>query len=260
MMKKIILGSVVTAALVFTGCGSDDDTTPVADTQAPVVETAVNATLGQTIALATDNVAVTKITISGDDANMFPANNGSVTAPASPGTYHIKVVAEDAAGNKSAETDVTVTVEAGSDNTGGGTTPVANEVDLGNLGKWVKIQTADVMDDLNTADVNETSFARISHDDAVAFCSNLGTGWVLPSRDDILSIATSGNVADPANIVGQIVLNTEVLEAGTAATTSVIWTSNSDTSGVYLGSADGNGNADYNVTDGTTYFHTCVNK
>ena len=260
MMKKLILGSVVTAALVFSGCGDDKKkTTPAADKIKPVVNATATAAIDTVIVLATDNKGVTSIELSGDDANHFTINGTTIKTPATAGTYTVKVVAKDAAGNTTTK-DVVVTVTGannGGNNGGNNGATVANEVDLGAKGKWIKIQVADVDDDLNTTDVNETSFARLSHADAAAFCTNLGDGWVLPTRDDILSIATS-DVTDPANITGQIILDTRVLEDSTeTAGTSVIWTSNTETSGVYLGNASTDGNPDFNVGDATTYYHTC---
>ena len=256
MMKKVIFGSVVTAALIFTGCGSDDDDTTAADTVKPAVQATASGAGAAALTLATDAGGIKKVTLGGADAAKFSVGaDNKVTLPATPGTYNITVTAEDKAGNKTTQA-VVVTVTGG--NTGGGA--VANEVDMGANGKWVKIQTEDTNDDVNTTDVNETSFARISHADAATFCTNLGAGWTLPTQDDILSISTSHTVADKGSISGQIVLDTKVLEAGSAATTSVIWTSEDATSGVYLGNSSTDGNAQYAAGAADSYYHTCVKK
>ena len=108
-MKKLILGSVVVAALVFTGCG-DDDTTAV-DTTAPVITTTDGSV---PLALAATDASTVTFSLLGNDKDKFEIVGSSLKAKSgtADNTYALTIVATDAAGNHSSK-DITVTVGGG---------------------------------------------------------------------------------------------------------------------------------------------------
>ena len=256
-MKRILLGSMIAAALLLTtGCGGDDKKVDApgvtADTTAPTIGATATGAIDTAITLATDNTAVTTMTIAGADAGSFTKSGATATATTA-GTYNIIVTAADAAAN-SATQAVVVTV------TGGGTPdPVAteNKVDLGNLGTWIVVQAKDVEDNATT-DVNETSFARVSYDKANTYCGNLGTDWVLPTKEDLATLETSNVLnADVTDATGQIILNANVVPSGVV----VLWTStNAEAEGFYLGSDSDAGNPESASADFENAWYTCVKK
>ena len=81
----------------------------VTDRLAPIINPTVNAAVDTDIVLATDNVAVTALTLTGTDATHFVVNGTTVRTPATAGTYHIGVTAKDFANNTTTQ-NVTVTV------------------------------------------------------------------------------------------------------------------------------------------------------
>ncbi len=228
-MKKLILGSVVAAALVFTGCGSDDDTPPAAtpDTTAPVVNATATAQVDSTVTLATDNVGVASIVLSGAGAASFTTSGTTVTTPATAGNYIVHVLAKDAAGNEK-EGDVNVTVTAAAAGTG---------ITYGGL-EWTP---------LIAADANDTISGRQSQADATTKCTDAGKR--LPTLVELQTNATS--------------LKPDLSFRGAAPDQLVVWSSTNLT-GYYFNGTDANVTSDDdNYTEATwtvttTNFYTCV--
>jgi hypothetical protein len=186
MTKKLLLGSLVAAALVFTGCGDDDDTTTPdggnsgsADTVKPVVKTTATAPVDSAIILATDNVAVTEITLSGTGAQAFTVDGTTVTTPATAGSYMVTVTAKDAAGNEGTG-DVNVTVTSSS-------TPAPTNTIISSGLEWTKLTVDD--------DDSETDGRRLRAD-ALAQCP-AGTGFptVAQLEANLTDLATKFNIA-----------------------------------------------------------------
>jgi len=267
-MKRLLLGSMIAASLLLT-TGCNDDDTP-ADRTAPVVQTADFSMAAGATQTITANEASTFALI-GDAQGFVLTSAGNLTAPAVANTYALAIKATDTAGNVS-ETktiNVTVTEASGGTDTGGGedTAVVVGEVVTLGGNDWVKVQTADTPDDETTADVNETTFAKVTYADAVAYCTGQGAGWTLPAAADFLTIQTSSET-DIENMNGQLVLDPSILAAGTSATTSALWVSDADYQIVYLGDANNSastyvqaGETEDGVTtpaSAFTYFHTCI--
>ena len=271
-MKRLLLGSMIAAALLLTtGCGGDDKKVDApgvtADTTAPTIGATATGAIDTAITLATDDTAVTSMTIAGDDAGMF-TKSGATAKATTAGTYNITVTAEDAAGNSATKAvTVTVTGDSGDSGDSGENNASGDVVKLGD-NYWVKVQTADTLDDETTADVNETTFAKVTYVDAVAYCTERGTGWKLPAAEDFLTIQQTPSETDIENMSGQLVLDPSILAAGTSATTSALWVSDADYQIVYLGNETNNASTyvESNVIEGdvttpveeVTYFHTCI--
>ncbi len=236
-MKKLILGSVVAAALVFTGCGDDNTTTPsTGDTTNPVVKQTATAAADSTVVLATDNVAVTEITLSGAGAQGFKVSGTTVTTPATAGNYIVHVVAKDAAGN-SGEGDVNVTVTAAS---------AGNGVTLNGL-EWTA---------LKPVDANATLSGRQTFAAARAICQDMGMDLPLDTK------VAETNTTELKNIAA---FNFDAAVASNTPTTAlVIWTrDDAGASHGYALYAPGQANDDAPYTDAawtadTTNFYTCV--
>ena len=224
-MKKLILGSIVTAALVFTGCGSDD--TPAADTTKPVVKATATAQTDSSVILATDNVAVTEITLSGAGAAGFTKSGTTVTTPATAGNYMVHVVAKDAAGN-TGEGDVNVTVTAA---------PAGTGIVFNNL-EWTP---------LHAVDANDTISGRQNQTAAAAKCAALGKR--LPTLAELNATAAD--------------LKPNTAFRNTAPDQLVVW-SDTTLTGYYFNGKDANTSSDVaSYTDNTwdattTNFYTCV--
>jgi len=168
-MKRILLGSMIAAALLLTtGCGGDDKKVDApgvtADTTAPTIGATATGAIDTAITLATDDTAVTSMTIAGDDAGMFTKSGATATATTA-GTYNITVTAADAASN-SATQAVVVTVTGGTD-----PDPVTGIVSGGLV--W----TALAADDDDSADDG-----KILRDEAIAKCP---AGTTLPTAQQL---------------------------------------------------------------------------
>ena len=269
-MKKLILGSVVTAALVFTGCGSDDNetTTPAGDTVKPVVSAAATGAIDTAIVLATDNTAVTSMRIGGADKGMFTLSGATATATTA-GTYHITVTAKDAANNTSGEQAVVVTVTGGNSGSGDPTVRTAatpyigsDVVELGGK-KWLKLKgTSDGSDDITNTDGNVSLYSyRKTWTEAGTICGALtldgasAGDWKVPTREDAKALIDNFT-EQAADANGGIpftgTLNTAVLGAGSDADAAGFWTSDDAQSAI------GFYNHFYNADVNQPFSLTCV--
>lgn len=265
-MKKLVLGSVVAAALVFTGCGSDDDTPAAgADKVKPAVSSTASGAGAAKLTLATDNKGVTKVTITGADAAKFTVNaDKTVTIPATPATYNITVTAEDAAGNKTTQ-DVVVTVTGG--NGGGNATRTAAnpyiDSDIVTIGtnKWLKIKGSSGGTDDLLNDDNTTAYSyRRTWSDANTTCNTLtldGGSWHLPSRDEAQALFTGfalGNTDANGVTTFTGTLMTDIVGENGDAGNAVIWTNEATNEGIFIGGHT------YNYTNGdnSPFSFSCV--
>ncbi len=241
-MKKLILGSVVAAALVFTGCGDDDDTTvvtPAADTVKPTVAATASGAAAAALTLATDNEGVTEISITGADASQFIVNaDKTVTIPSTPNTYNITVTAKDAAGNETVQ-DVVVTVTGGSASTVGDFT-------LGGK-SWTALREDN--------DANATLDGRITYTLALAECQSKGMD--LPTLEELEATKTmDDNKSSALKAESAFKFN----ELGLSAL--ALWTKGADvdpTKGFALFSSnDTNDDGQFDTTGTDTEYFTCV--
>jgi len=245
-MRKLLLGSVVTAALVFTGCGGGSKTsTPTgggtaADTARPVFTTGSEFTMeknGTKMIVATDASTVT-YTLT-DNANALFSLTGNVLQAPEPDTdtdYNITIKATDSATNATTKTflvhvkDIITTT-------------------IGGL-EWTP---------LKVLDENGTISGKQTFAEAKTRCADLG--MTLPTQEKLSEINTT------------VLKNDSVFNYTTARNSNqntgslVIWADGNSQKAFLLNFSDTNSASekldDNNYTDSgwttdSTNFYTCV--
>ncbi len=247
-MKKVLLGSVVVAALLMSGCGGSDSpkkennttkpTPSTKDTTPPTISPAVSGKPGEALALskfATDDKGLKSVNISGTDSDKFKVNDdNTITLPSAEGTYTITIVAVDKSGNQ-ATSDLKVTVKAGD------TTPPATD------NSAFSIKNINGLDwtPIKPEDDNDTISGRQLQNNASAMCTELG--GELPTATQLTTevanqLRSTDFVKDAPNLF-------------------VVWYKDAD-KGYFFNGKDSNGSEDvpdYAPEDpGTTFYYTCV--
>jgi len=239
-MTKLLLGSVVAATLIFTGCGSDSTTTPTptADTTDPVFTTGTTLTMdtaGTVTLAATDASAPITYALTAGSADNFTLTGSTLTAPSVAGDYNITVTATDSATTPNTATqNIAVTVN----------TPAAGSGIVYNGLEWTA---------LKELDANATLSGRVTQAEAESKCSALG--MTLPTQVQLDDTNTT-LLKDDADF------NFDNTLTSNSSTALVVWTSTGTLTGYAL-YQDNTNNDDAAYTDAawtadTTNFYTCV--
>ncbi len=252
-MKNILFGSVVAAALIFSGCngsssssngeGDNNETNKTQkDTTPPTVKTSISGKPGDEVEVATDESGVKNIDITGAGATYV--SGGKVKLADTEGDYTITVKAEDTKGNVSDETNVSVSVKA--DNPGSGGSDDKFTISVGGA-KWTPLYVDN--DDANTS--KGEIDGRISRTEASQVCQNLG--GTLPTIEQLESnVSELANKFDIVNINKVNGTSYPVTVFTTTENKNFVFDINTTTN-----QATGDGYE--NNYDGTSaYFYTCV--
>ncbi len=249
-MKRLLLGSMIAAALLLTtGCDDDntkvDDNQTVVDTTAPVFTTGTTLSMvtgGTTTIAATD--ASAPITYALTVANGFTLNGSTLTAPDKAGETNVTVTARDSATTPNTATQtIAITV----------TVPSSGGVDTVSVNNYTwTVVTAD-------ADDNETTGTKVNFATAKAACTSMGR--TLPTLTQLLATIPETSADDNSTLrTGEFMTN--------APSDFALWAADSDTSSKGFGfyaSGDDEGTNNRNETEkgyvvdpaGANYY-TCV--
>ncbi len=276
-MKKFVYGSLVAAAVVFSGCGggggSDNSSGTTPDTEKPVITTSAteyNVTDGTTrvgTITATDNVGVTGFEVTSAPAGTFTiSTNGVLSFVAAPtydasnpanDDYNATVTAKDAAGNESTPKTFVIHVVAAPQGggQGGGSVPAG----VKNInGTWFTIVKPN---ETNASRENTESDGYVNYNTAQTICNNLSLGgytdWTLPDFVTLEKLVV--NKGDYANdsLNQEVASNVKTPDGNV----SMLWSTTPDDNNasrqknLYTGYTD----KDYNPTAPTQgAYWTCV--